>query len=159
MSVINYICSQHHLRSQFSWETKTGTTSLDSTLCSRSGGQLSQKKSSSCTEKFSACARISLFRFAFFLIKGKISPLFTSVAVTKSAKVAATMLVSPVPDASSRTFLPCNNFGFESKKSESRRAPRHTCKCVELLRIFDLPDGHLEPDKVNTAACAMRYCN
>ena len=138
-------------------ENSTATTSLDVTFCSRSGGQLSQKKSSSWTEKFSACARIPLLRFEFFLIKGNISPLFTSVAVTEWATVAATMLVSPVPDASSRTFLPCSNFCLASRKSESNRAPRHTCKCVNLFLILNFPDYHLEPNKVNTAACAMRY--
>ena len=98
-------------------------------------------------------------RFEFLLIKGNISPLFTSVAVTESASVAATMLVSPVPDASSRTLLPCTNSCLASRKSESSRAPRHTCKCVSLFSKSNLPDYHLEPHKVNTAACAMRYCN
>lgn len=136
-SVINYICSQHHLKSLclIFWEcvNRAAITSADITLSSRSGGQLSQKKSSSCTENLSGCAKTPLFRLAFFLIKGNISPLFTSVAVTEWAKVAATMLVSPVPEASSSTFLPSNSFGLASRKSESRRAPRHTCKVVNIL--------------------------
>ena len=73
--------------------------------------------------------------------------------------MAATMLVSPVPDASSRTLLPCNSFCLASRKSESNRAPRHTCKCVNFFSISNFPDYHLEPNKVNTAACAMRYCD